>query len=203
MRAGNDDATMLPAKRASDDIADEVLASLAAGGRTAAHTAIWDRYAPHVRSIVRRSIRIESDVEDLVQEVFLQFYRSHTLLRDREALRAYICAIAYHVTIRELRFRSARKRTALDTEALRWSIPPADFEAREAIAGVRAALDQLDPIDRRAFVLRHVDGLELAEIAAVLEMSLATVKRRLAKVGRRVNAMTKKDRRLGEDRAER
>ncbi|HMI87867.1 MAG TPA: RNA polymerase sigma factor [Polyangiaceae bacterium] len=201
LTAGNDKPTMLLAKLESDDLDDEVLVSLAALGRTEAHAAIWDRYAPLVRSIVRRSIRVESDVEDLVQEVFLQFYRSHTLLRNREALRAFIYAISHRVTIREIRFRRAlkRERTEDGGPAPGSSFaPPADFEAREAIAGIRAVLDRLDPTDRTAFVLRHVEGLELSEVAGILDISLATAKRRLAKIAQRVNAMTKNDQRLVE-----
>ena len=200
--AGDDEPTVLLAKLESDDLDDAVLASLAAVGCAEAHVAIWDRYAPLVRSIVRRSIRLESDVEDLVQEVFLQFYRSHTLLRNREALRAFIFAISLRVTIREIRFRRARKRERLTDDggqATRsGAVPPADFEAREAVAGIRAMLDRLDPTDRAAFVLRHVEGLELTEVAGMLDMSLATVKRRLAKIAHRVNAMTKNDQRLVE-----
>ena len=107
--AGNDKPTMLLAKLENGDLDDAALVSLAAVGRTEAHAAIWDRYAPLVRSIVRRSIRLESDVEDLVQEAFLQFYRSLTLLRNGEALRAFIFAISLRVTIREIHFRRARK----------------------------------------------------------------------------------------------
>jgi RNA polymerase sigma-70 factor, ECF subfamily len=196
---GNDKPPTLLAKPERNDLDDEVLVDLAALGRTEAHAAIWDRYAPRVRSIVRRSIRVESDVEDLVQEVFLQFYRSHTLLRNREALRGFITAISYRVTIREIRFRRAHKRTERGKQGRGSTfVPPADFEAREAVAGIRAALDRLDPTDRTAFVLRHVEGLELSEIAGILDISLATVKRRLAKIAQRVNAMTKNDQRLVE-----
>jgi RNA polymerase sigma-70 factor, ECF subfamily len=199
LTAGSDKPTTLLATLESNDLDDEALVGLAAVGRTDAYAAIWDRYAPRVRSIVRRSIRVESDVEDLVQEVFLQFYRTHTLLRNREALRAFIYAISYRVTIREIRFRRALKRTRHGTQALGSRfVPPADFEAREAIAGIRAVLDRLDPADRQAFALRYVEGLELSEIAGILDMSLATIKRRLAKIGQRVNAMTKNDQRLVE-----
>jgi RNA polymerase sigma-70 factor, ECF subfamily len=184
----------------SDDLDDAALVSLAAVGRTEALAAIWDRYEPLVRSVVRRSIRRESDVEDLVQEVFLQFCRSHTLLRDRDALRPFLFGISLRVTIREIRVRRARKRLTDDGVLAPSSgvVPPADFEAREAVAGVRAMLERLDPKDRTAFVLRHVEGLELTEVAGMLDISLATVKRRLARIVQRINAMTKSDQRLVE-----
>jgi RNA polymerase sigma-70 factor (ECF subfamily) len=200
LMAGSDGPTMLVAKLHGDDLGDAVLVSLAAVGRAEAHTAIWDRYAPLVRSIVRRSIRPASDVDDLVQEVFLQFYRSHKRLRNRESLRSYIFAISLRVTIRELRFRRALKRERLTDDGGQELgprfVPPADFEAREAVAGLRAMLDRLDPKDQTAFVLRHVEGLELTEVARMLDVSLATAKRRLGRIAQRVSAMSKSDQRL-------
>ena len=201
LMAGSETPTML-AKLDNGSLDDAMLVSLAAVGRTEALTAIWHRYTPLVRSIVRRNIRPESDVEDLVQEAFLQFYRSHKLLRNRGALRSFISGISLRVTIRELRSRRAHKRerpTTDDAQALgpRF-VPPADFEAREAMAAVHAMLDRLDPKDRTTFVLRHVEGLELTEVAGMLDMSVATVKRHLERISHRVNAMSKNDQRLGE-----
>jgi RNA polymerase sigma-70 factor (ECF subfamily) len=40
-------------------------------------------------------------------------------------------------------------------------------------------LDKLPPVVRSAWALRHVEGFELAEVAAALDISLATVKRKL------------------------
>jgi len=200
--AGCEKPRMLLARQHAADLDDAVLVSLASAGRTEAHTAIWGRYAPLVRSIVRRTIGPKCEVEDLVQEVFLQFYRTHMQLRDRAALRPFLAGISLRVAIHEIRSRRARKRQwSPDNDGQAPSsrfIPPADFEAREAMAGLRAILDRLDPKDRSAFVLRHVEGLELAEVAGMLDVSVATVKRRLGRIAHRVNAMSKSDQRLVE-----
>jgi RNA polymerase sigma-70 factor (ECF subfamily) len=184
------------------DLDDATLASMAAEGDAEAHTAIWDRYAPLVRGIVRRSIGPESEVEDLVQEVFLRFYRNLSLLRNPGALRSFIFAISLRVTISELRSRRVRRWLRLtDTGAqptCARCVPPADFEAREAVSGLYTILDRLDPRDRMAFVLYHVEGLELTEVAEALGVSLATVKRRLSRIACRVFAMAESDQRLVE-----
>jgi RNA polymerase sigma-70 factor (ECF subfamily) len=132
----------------------------------------------------------------------LRFYRNIRHLRSPEALRSFIFAISFRVTISELRSRRSRRwlrigDSNLPTEAAR-SNPPADFEAREAMAGFCSILDRLDPSDRRAFVLYHVQDLELTEVASALGVSLATIKRRLLRIGCRVNAMADNDRRLSE-----
>ncbi len=64
-----------------------------------------------------------------------------------------------------------------------------DEGAREALARLYALLDRLDDRARLLFVLRHIEGLELAETAQASRMSLATAKRHLAKVTARVHAM--------------
>jgi RNA polymerase sigma-70 factor (ECF subfamily) len=185
------------------DLDDTILASLAAGGHTGAHTAIWDRYGPLVRSIMRRNIGPGSDVEDLVQEVFLRLYRNLTLLRNKGALRSFIFAISFRVAISELRSRRVRKWVRL-TDDGRVQAPnarfagPADFEAREAVAGLYTILDRLEAKDHMAFVLYYVEGLELTEVAAAVGVSLATIKRRLGRVSSRVFAMAESDRRLNE-----
>jgi len=54
-------------------------------------------------------------------------------------------------------------------------------------------LDRLSAADRAAFVLRHVEELELVDVAGALRVSLATAKRRLQRVTRRVFAMAASD----------
>jgi RNA polymerase sigma-70 factor (ECF subfamily) len=69
----------------------------------------------------------------------------------------------------------------------------ADAEAREALGRLYTLLDRLDDRSRMLFVLRYVEGLELTDVAAALGMSLATLKRNLAKVSARVHAMAAGD----------
>src|SRR3989442_1202827 len=58
---------------------------------------------------------------------------------------------------------------------------------------VRRILDRLDANGRLAFVLQYVDGWELTEVADAFGVSLATVKRRLARVSVRVFASAQAD----------
>ena len=202
MRAASNQTTTLLTNQLNGEWDDAMLVSMASVGHPKAHAAIWNRYAPLVRALVRRSIGQESEVEDLVQEVFLRFYRNLRHLRNPGALRSFIFAISLRVTISELRSRRSRRwlrlaDTSVSTQGTRFA-PPANFEAREAVAGFCSILDRLDPRDRRAFVLYHVEDHELTEVAAALGVSLATVKRRLARIACRVHAMADSDQRLVE-----
>jgi RNA polymerase sigma-70 factor (ECF subfamily) len=85
-------------------------------------------------------------------------------------------------------------------------VDPPDHDAREAVRRLYLVLGKLNPDARLAFTLRYADGLELTEIAAALDCSLATVKRRLAAASERVLLHAKNDptlapllERIGED----
>jgi len=76
------------------------------------------------------------------------------------------------------------------------SVPAVDFESRELLGRVQAALDRMPDRKRAVFVLRRFDGMELAEIAANLDLSLATVKRDLEKANRHISRSIHRDPRM-------
>jgi RNA polymerase sigma-70 factor (ECF subfamily) len=176
---------------------DAALARAVVAGDEAAAGAVWERHAPMVRSVLRRSLDPYEDVEDLVQEVFLRFFRRVGELRDPAALRSFLFGIALRVAGSALRRRRVRRWLRLTSTGVLPDHPagggvPGD-PAREAVHRLYAILDRLDDAGRLTFVLRHVEGLELTEVAEALEVSLATAKRRLAKVTPRVMAMIGRD----------
>ncbi|WP_437710984.1 sigma-70 family RNA polymerase sigma factor [Sorangium sp. So ce448] len=174
---------------------DAGLARAAAEGQPGAAGAVWDRYGAVVHGLLRRVLGPGGDVEDHAQETFLQFFREVKNLRDPAALRPFLLGIAVRVARSALRRRRLRRWFSLtDSGAL--PDEPAegvDEGAREAVARLYALLDRLDDRARLLFVLRHIEGLELAETAQASGMSLATAKRHLAKVTARVHAMAERD----------
>jgi RNA polymerase sigma-70 factor (ECF subfamily) len=178
-----------------DEPDDVTLAADAARGDPGAHAAIWDRYAPLVRRILVRAIGPGSEVEDQVQEVFLRFYRNRTLLREHAALRSFLFGITLRVAASELRSRRVRSWLRLTRDGVLddQEAPRTDPDAREAVKRLYAILDRLDANSRLAFVLHYVDGWELTEVAEAFSVSLATVKRRLARISVRVFASAQAD----------
>lgn len=176
---------------------DAALARAVVAGDEAAASAVWDRYAPMVRRVLRRSLDPYEDVEDLVQEVFLRFFKRIGELRDPAALRSFLFGIALHVAGTALRRRRVRRWLRLTPTGVLPDLPDAGGApgdpAREAVRRLYAILDRLDDAGRLTFVLRYVEGLELTEVAEALDVSLATTKRRLAKVTARVVAMIERD----------
>jgi RNA polymerase sigma-70 factor (ECF subfamily) len=178
---------------------DASLAQAAALREPRAIDAVWDRFSPQVRGLLRRCVG-QDGVEDLVQDVFLRFFQSIATLREPAALRGFVIGIAVKVAMSELRRRRVRRWVGLfssDTPPE----PPAplrDDDAREALRRLYRLLDRVDPQTRLLFSLRHVEGMELKDMAAALHVSLATVKRKLAVADQRVQTLAQRDERLAE-----
>lgn len=62
-------------------------------------------------------------------------------------------------------------------------------EGRDAVTGLSAALDRLDELSRTMVVLREVDAMSYQEIADALEVPVSTVKTRLLRARRSLQAM--------------
>jgi RNA polymerase sigma-70 factor (ECF subfamily) len=180
----------------SAQIDDATLARLAAAKDPRAAAALWDRYATLVRGILRRTLGPSADVEDLVQDAFIGLFRTLPGLRDPDALRSFVVGTALRVARSELRRRRVRRWLSLTPTGLlpdRAQQGATDPEARRAVKRLYEVLDQIDDRGRMAFVLRHLEGYELTEVAEALGCSLATAKRSLSKAQDRVNAMVTRD----------
>jgi RNA polymerase sigma-70 factor (ECF subfamily) len=167
-------------------------------GRREAATLVWDRYAGLVRGVLRRSFGPGSDVEDLVQEVFLGFFRNVGDIENPGALRAFLVAITTRTAVSEIRKRKVRSFLRLTDSG---DVPERATESddgREALQQLYKLLDGCAAADRMAFVLRHIEGLPLDEVAQALDVSLATAKRKLERANERILKLAKKDPLLSE-----
>jgi DNA-directed RNA polymerase specialized sigma24 family protein len=76
------------------------------------------------------------------------------------------------------------------------ALPPTiemDPEAREVIVHLYRIIDRLRLKDRTIYVLRYIEGLEQAEIADLVGISVSTVRRRLDRLTKRVNTLMSGD----------
>jgi RNA polymerase sigma-70 factor (ECF subfamily) len=164
-------------------------------GDASAPAALWDRYAPLVRRITSRAVGPGHEVDDLVQETFLRLYRKLPTLQDPSALRAFVVAITTRVLQTELRARWFKRWLGLFDDGQLPDRPAAgaDLEAREALSRFYHLLDRLRPSHRTAFVLRYIEGLELVDVAAATGVSLATIKRWLPRIARRIQVQAERD----------
>jgi RNA polymerase sigma-70 factor (ECF subfamily) len=163
----------------------ELVASLLAGERHAP-LLTWRRFAPRIFGIVQRTLGSAIDAEDVTQDVFLRvFSRIHTL-RDPDALSAFVLSVAIRVIRWHLRQRRVRKILHLVREVPEVAVPGLDLEARRTLRRFYEVLDALPTDERVVLLLRHVEGMTLAEVAASSGISLSTAKRRLNRASARL-----------------
>lgn len=156
----------------------------------------WRRFRPLVRwTLVKMLGPDDEDINDLGQETFLQLYRSVRTLRSPGAIRSFVAGIAVNLALQENRRRRLRDGQVLvpGQAFIPLASTDADPEAHEAMVRLERLMGRLRPADRQLFVLRHIDGLEQAEIAAATEMSVSTVRRRLARLQRRLEMFVTRD----------
>ncbi len=183
------------AKFPHERLGDAQLVLDVARGDRAALGAVWDRYAKLVRSVLFRSLGSDAGVEDLLQDVFFAFFRGAAQIREGAALRGYLVGVAVRLAALELRRRKVRRWVGLSPtgEVPDIAVPPEDSEGREALRALYRVLDRLSDRRRLAFVLRHVQGLEVLEVARALEISESTARRELNKAEQQLTALARRE----------
>jgi RNA polymerase sigma-70 factor (ECF subfamily) len=142
---------------------------------------VFRRYAPYVGAVVLRLIGRPGDVDDVVQDVFIQAHRGLPRLRDHDAVRPWLRRIAVRRAQRWLRTRWVRRwfgESDFDAETDLVDVT-ASPEERAQIAHVYRTLEQMNKDERLAWVLRFVEGETLESTAELLGCSVSTVQRRL------------------------
>lgn len=195
LRADNAVAILSPAVPTDDDA---TLVARARGGERWAEEALYRR---HVRSTTRLALRVlgrNADAEDVVQDAFATVFERLDDLRDDSAFAGWLSQTALNLMRQRLRSRRLWQLIGLEpaedaglAELASASASPEDLAELACLDG---ALRRMPAEARIAWVLRHVEGWQHDEIAERLGLSVATVKRRLARAEHRVEVVTRERR---------
>jgi RNA polymerase sigma-70 factor, ECF subfamily len=166
---------------------DAALIEALRAGHPGAAAVFYDRHVARVRLTLRSILGPDDDLPDLLQEVFIRALDRVGQVREVDRLVGWLTGIAVFVARAQIRLRTRRSWLRLfspeRTQARQLEQPSS--EARRALREVYALLDQM-PLDHRmVFLLRHVQGATLVEVADACQTSLATAKRRLARAEKR------------------
>lgn len=162
--------------------AEDALLRCCRRGDQQAWTRLFRQYAPRVRGFVVGMLGPAPDVDDVVQRVFLEFLSSLERFRGDASLATWLHRIAHNVVAKRIRGASRRRRT-LDAYAVEPRVrqgPSAErsVQAAQELRRLQDAVRGLDVRFRTVWVLRELQGMEVAEAAATLQISPATVRTR-------------------------
>ncbi|HKO53928.1 MAG TPA: sigma-70 family RNA polymerase sigma factor [Polyangiaceae bacterium] len=142
---------------------------------------VFRRYSPYVASIGLRLLGRDDELDDLVQDVFLEAHRGLGRLRDASSVKGWLARICVRRAVRRLRRRRLRAFLSLDTLAHDDHLiaPGASPEARAEVTRLYKKLERVPALDRAIWVLRYLEGEALDDIALLCTCSKSTVQRRL------------------------
>ena len=180
--------THLASKKQRSGLADDILVQRARSGDHGAFELLVDRYSDVLLRLISQLVRDEHLAQDVLQYVFLQLYRSLPTLRVGGTLKGWLCQVARHRCLDELR----RKRPALFSEIVQelegsefspWLLlsdpelrPEEQLEQDELRELLLEAIETLPLHYRTVVLLRYVSQLSFREIGQALGIPHATAK---------------------------
>jgi RNA polymerase sigma factor (sigma-70 family) len=180
--------THLTSNRQYADLTDDVLVQQAHIGDQGAFEILVERYRALLFLLISHLVRDEDLAHDVLQHVLLQLYRSLPTLRTGGTLKAWLCKIARHRSIDELR----RRRHLLFSEiepfpdggeySFLATLPDPDLQPEEQVELRELRQRLLDAIEtlpsryRPIVLLRCDTQLSFREIGQALSIPETTVK---------------------------
>jgi len=122
-------------------------------------------------------LRHREDAEDVAQEAFAKAYRSFRQLRNRERFRAWLVRMTWRMALD--RQRADRRRFRREDVVRPPDAVTPQVESDERGQMLWRAIDTLSEKLRVVIVLAAIEGYDIKEVAALLELPEGTVKSRL------------------------
>lgn len=174
---------------------DLELARRAATGERSAQRELFLEQRVNVHRALYRILGSNRELEDLLQDVFIEIFRALPSFRGDSTLGRWCQTIAIRIAYLTI---SRRRPPAVDLALVEESIA-GDVDvrrhvlAREATRRLYAALDRIEAKQRIAFALAVIDGKSLTEVAELTETSMFAVKTRVWRARRELMRRAGKD----------
>ncbi len=154
-----------------------------------------EQYRVAVTRYIRYLVKDAAEAEDLAQEAFIRAYRQQDTLRDPAALESWLYQIATHASIDRLRQRrkTAERQLVEPVEELPIADPARPsaltvLQQQEMGTCIQQYVGKLSDAYKAVLLLHDTDGFTASEISEVLHLPLTTVKMRLHRARRQLQA---------------
>lgn len=141
---------------------------------------IWGRFNNGLKGYIRKRVRDEDAVEDLLQEVFCKIHDNLHKLRDADKLGAWVFQITRNVVVDYYRLQKSMA-THEEVPKNRIYVPPENVSRTEEVANlcVKPMIDNLPEKYKQAIILTEYEGLTQKKMAEKLRLSVSGAKSRV------------------------
>ncbi len=158
-------------------------------GDTSAFEAIVFKYQDRIYNLCRRMLENPHDAEDAAQDVFLKAYQALPKFKPDASLYTWLYRIAANTCIDYKRkpvwesiFGNSEEDDRLVHDRVSDSPSPEQLcQSKEIDRALQKGLGKLSPKLRAVIVLKEIEELSYEEIAETLDISMGTVKSRIAR----------------------
>jgi RNA polymerase sigma-70 factor (ECF subfamily) len=134
---------------------------------------------------VAKSVHGESDIDDIVQEVFAKIHSGLGHLKESDKLEAWLFQVTRRAIVDHVRGRSGKRRTTEISGEMAERLPEPNVPAE--VASCLEPMMSLVPKEDRALLrLADVDGVEQKELAARLGLTVTAAKSRIRRARKRL-----------------
>jgi RNA polymerase sigma-70 factor (ECF subfamily) len=188
---------------------DRVLVDRFKNGDQSAFDEMVTRYWDRIYAMVNQLLRNQQDAEEVTQDAFIRAHRGLVNFRGDSAFSTWLYQIATNLARNRYWYWWRRKRDksvsfdapiSADNDTTLAEIIPAELETpedatvtQELVSNIAAGMERLSAKHREILILRNIKNLSYEEIAAILSISVGTVKSRIARARESLRA------KLGED----
>jgi RNA polymerase sigma-70 factor (ECF subfamily) len=182
-------------------VEDVLLVDRCLTGEPAATRELFRRHRARVHASLFRVLGTNRDMDDLLQEAFIQVFQSLRNWRAEASLSTWIDRVSVRVAYRYLSQRGRRIVTTelMEDDSASDGVTVTDGPgarrqlARDGVKRLYDVLDELGAASRLAFTLHEIDGRPLAEVAALVGSTVTATKLRVWRARKKIEQAASAD----------
>ena len=160
---------------------DTVLVGQCLGGKTEAYGKLVEKYSARIINLAYAMMSDRHEAEDVAQEAFVRAYKGLPRFQRKAKFSSWLYQIALNLCRDRLKSRARQGRTADEEQLAGVDGNPREEAPAMAVEGelsqkMRERIQELPVLYRESFVLRHLQGLDYADIAKITEVPADTVR---------------------------
>ncbi len=136
--------------------------------------------------LARSLLGDEYEAQDAVQDILEKMWRDRVKLGNYTNLKGFILVSVRNNCLDRIRKRKVRRSTDLDHSKQLSEKTPRNYDTEDLVRIARKAMEQLPEKQRSAIHLRDIEGLELEEIAVIMDTDEGSVRSNLSRARKKI-----------------